>query len=169
MFSSPHLGEIQWIAFTYAPRGWAFCEGQLLPINQNQALFSLLGNLYGGDGRVNFALPDLRGRVVVGADSSWPGMRGGAQSHTISHNEMPPHTHRYAVSDHRGTTADPGGAPGAFLASGETAYTAPAVANGTFHPSAVTNAGGSQPHTNMQPYLTLNAVIALEGIFPNQS
>lgn len=169
MYDEPHLGEIQWIAFDYAPRGWAFCNGQLLPINQNQALFSLLGTYYGGDGRVNFALPDLRGRVIVGANGSWPGQRGGEQAHTITHNEMPPHTHRYAVSDHRGTTPDPGGAAGAFLASGETAYTAPAAANGVFHPAAVGNAGGSQPHTNMQPYLTLNAVIALVGLFPSRS
>ena len=165
----PHLGEIQWIAFNFAPQGWALCNGQLLPINQNQALFSLLGTYYGGDGRVNFALPNLQGRVIVGAGDHWLGERAGAQAHAITQAEMPTHTHGYAVSDHRGTTGDPGGPAGAAFASGERAYTAPAAVNGTFHPSAVSNVGGSQAHTNMQPYLTLNAVIALQGIFPSQN
>ena len=168
----PFLGEIQWVSFNFAPKGWAFCNGQLLPINQNQALFSLLGTTYGGDGRVNFALPDLRGRVIVGAGSPgahYLGERGGEHAHTVTQAEMPTHTHGYAVTDHRGSTGDPGAPAGAAFASGERAYTAPAAANGTFHPSAVTSVGGSQPHTNMQPHLTLNAVIALQGIFPSQN
>lgn len=165
----PYLGEIQWISFNFAPKDWAFCNGQLLPINQNQPLFSLLGTTYGGDGRVNFALPDLRGRVIVGAGDHWLGERDGTEAHTLSQAELPTHTHGYAVTDHRGTTGDPGGPTGAAFASGERAYTAPAAVNGVFHPSAVTSIGGSQAHTNMQPYQTLNAVIALTGTFPSQT
>lgn len=174
MSTEPFLSEIQWVAFDFAPRGWALCNGQLLPINQNQALFSLLGTTYGGDGRVNFALPDLRGRVPIGvgsahlgADHHVLGERGGEEAHTLTVAELPTHTHRYAVTDHRGTTGDPGAPTGVAFASGERAYTAPAEANATFHPAVVANAGGSQAHHNMQPFVTLTAIIALQGIFPS--
>lgn len=167
--STPFLSEIQWVSFNFAPKGWALCNGQLLPINQNQALFSLLGTTYGGDGRVNFALPDLRSRVAMGVSEVGHvlGQRGGAIAHTLSQSEIPAHTHRTRVSDHRGTTGDPGSPAGVALASGERVYTAPAAATGAFHPSVVANVGGSQPHYNVQPYLGLTAIIALEGIFPS--
>ena len=170
--SEPFLSEIKIVSFNFPPKGWALCNGQLLPINQNQALFSLLGTTYGGDGRVNFALPDLRGRVPIGGDyrpgSDYPlGLRGGEQAHTLSINELPTHTHAYAVTDRRGTTGDPGSPGGTAFASGERTYTAPAAANATFHPGVVANVGGNQAHLNMQPFLTLNAIIALQGIFPS--
>ncbi|MDR7252492.1 microcystin-dependent protein [Nocardioides sp. BE266] len=167
----PFLGEIQWVSFNFAPKGWALCNGQLLPINQNQALFSLLGTTYGGDGRVNFALPDLRGRLPIGVGQGHSlGERGGEAAHTLSPNEMPAHTHSYAVTDHRGSTGDPGAPTGTAFASGERAHTAAAVGNATFHPSAVSNVGGSQAHLNLQPFLTLNAIIAItNGIFPSQT
>ena len=168
MSVTPFLSEIQWVSFNFAPKGWALCDGRLLPINQNQALFSLLGTTYGGDGRVNFALPDLRGRVPIGAASSAElGLRGGEQTHTLSINELPTHTHAYVVTDRRGTTGDPGSPGGTAFASGERTYTAPAAANATFHPGVVANVGGNQAHLNMQPFLTLNAIIALQGIFPS--
>lgn len=166
----PFLAEIQWVSFNFAPKGWALCNGQLLPINQNQALFSLLGTTYGGDGRVNFALPDLRGRLPIGVGQGHSlGERGGEAAHTLNVNEMPTHAHGYPVTDHRGTTGDPGGPAGTAFASGERVYSAPATANATFHPSAVANAGGSQAHLNMQPFLTLTAIIALQGIFPSHN
>lgn len=166
----PFLGEIIWVSFNFPPKGWAMCNGQLLPINQNQALFSLLGTMYGGDGRVTFALPDLRGRVGMGRDTGRVmGERLGQESHTLTVGELPAHTHRYPVTDHRGTTGDPGLSGGTAHASGVRAYTAPAAANATFGPSAVTSVGGSQPHENRMPHLTLNAIIALQGVFPNRS
>lgn len=168
MSIEPFLSEIQWVAFDFAPKGWALCNGQLLPINQNQALFSLLGTTYGGDGRVNFALPDLRGRVPIGVGPGYIlGQRGGEQAHTLSIAELPAHTHGYAVTDHRGTTGDPGAGTGGAFASGERTYTSPAAANATFHPGVVSTIGGSQAHLNMQPFLTLTAIIALQGIFPS--
>ncbi|CAM3578836.1 phage tail protein [Nocardioides zeicaulis] len=168
----PFLGEILWVSFPFAPKGWALCNGQLLPINQNQALFALLGTTYGGNGQTNFALPDLRGRVALGegGNGSYPlGQVGGEEAHTLTVAEMPSHSHGYAVTDHRGTTGDPGAPAGVAWASGEQAYTAPAAANTQLHPSAVSYAGGSQPHTNMQPYLGLTAIIALQGVFPSYS
>jgi microcystin-dependent protein len=165
---NPHLGEIQFVAFNFAPEGWALCNGQLLPINQNQALFSLLGNTYGGNGQTTFALPNLRGRVVISAgDDFVPGQTAGTESVTLTVGQLPAHVHTYPVADHRGSTGDPGTPTGALFASGEQAYAL--AANATFAPSAVTNVGGSQAHTNMQPYLVLNAVIALVGIFPSQN
>lgn len=170
MSIQPFLSEIQWVSFNFAPKGWALCNGQLLPINQNQALFSLLGTTYGGDGRVNFALPDLRGRVPIGVGAGhYLGDQGGEAAHALSLSELPTHTHGYAVTDHRGTTGDPGSPAGTTFASGERAYTAPAAANAAFHPSTVANVGGSQAHLNLQPYLGLTAIIALQGIFPSQN
>ena len=164
----PFISEIQWVSFGFAPKGWALCNGQLLSIAQNQALFSLLGTTYGGDGRVTFALPDLRGRTPIGVGATHVlGDRSGEQAHTLSQAELPAHTHGYAVTDHRGSTGDPGAPAGVAFASGERAYTAPAAANAALHPSAVSSVGGSQAHLNMQPFVTLNAIIALEGIFPS--
>ncbi len=165
---TPHLGEIQFVAFNFAPTGWAFCNGQLLPINNNQALFSLLGTMYGGNGQTTFALPNLRGRVPVSAGGGFEfGQTGGTESETLTVGQLPAHAHSYPVADHRGSTGDPGTPSGALFASGVQAYAL--AANATFAPSAVTSVGGSQAHTNMQPYLVLNAIIALQGIFPSRN
>lgn len=165
--AEPFLSEIRLMSFGFAPRGWAQCNGQLLPINQNQALFSLLGTTFGGDGRVNFALPDFRGRVPIEVGNGHSlGERGGEQSHTLSVAELPTHTHTLQAASGAGTTAVP--APSVALSSSVNyeAYrqlTSPT----TLTPSTVGNAGGSQAHLNMQPFLTINFCIALQGIFPS--
>ena len=164
--SEPFLSEIKIVSFGFAPRGWAFCDGQLMPINQNQALFSLLGTTYGGDGRVNFGLPDLRGRVPIHAGNGHTlGERGGEQSHTLSISELATHTH---VAQASTTNADAPVPAGNYLASTNNLYTAAANLT-SLDPSTVTNVGGSQPHLNMQPFLTLSFCIALQGIFPSQN
>lgn len=163
--AEPFLSEIRIMSFVFAPRGWALCNGQLLPINQNQGLFSLLGTTFGGDGRVNFALPDLRGRTPIHVGSSHTlGERGGEQAHTLSVAELPQHTHTVAAS----TTATGGNAnpSGRYLGGANNAYHAPQSAT-TLHPATVANSGGSQAHLNMQPFLTLSFCIALQGVFPS--
>jgi microcystin-dependent protein len=164
--AEPFLSEIRIMSFVYAPREWALCNGQLLPINQNQALFSLLGTTFGGDGRVNFALPDLRGRTPIHAGGGHTlGERGGEQAHTLSINELPTHTH---VMNGSNTPAETNSPTGAYLAIANNAYT-PAGNLAALSPASVTNAGGSQAHLNMQPFLTLSFCIALIGIFPSPS
>ena len=164
--AEPFLAEIRIMSFGFPPKGWALCDGQLLPINQNQALFSLLGTTYGGDGRVNFGLPDLRGRVPIHMGSGHTlGERGGEQAHTLSISEIPTHTHVVRAS------ADNGDAPvptGNYLGSANNLYTAAANLT-SLAPSTVTNTGGSQAHLNMQPFLTLTFCVALQGIFPSQT
>jgi len=164
--AEPFLSEIRIMSFSFAPKGWALCNGQLLPINQNQALFSLLGTTYGGDGRVNFALPDLRARVPIhmGAGHTL-GERGGEQAVTLSISQLPTHTHVLNGSSANGTLNSP---VGAFLASFNNGYSSPTALT-TINPASVTNVGGSQAHLNMQPFLTLNLCIALQGIFPSQN
>jgi microcystin-dependent protein len=164
--AEPFLSEIRLMSFVFAPKGWALCNGQLLPINQNQALFSLLGTTFGGDGRVNFALPDLRGRVPVHAGGGHTlGERGGEQAHTLSIAELPAHVHELRASPGGGNVPVP---PGAVPASA-----APAALYGppdelaALAAGSVANAGGSQAHLNMQPFLTLSFCIALQGIFPS--
>lgn len=163
--AEPFLAEIRLMSFDFAPEGWALCNGQLLPINQNQALFSLLGTTFGGDGRVNFALPDLRGRVPLHVGSGHTlGERGGEQAHTISIAELPTHTHVVnAASSATGGVSSPNGN---FLSGANNAYAdgGPLTA---LRPDTVTNTGGSQAHLNMQPFLTLTFCIALQGIFPS--
>lgn len=167
--AEPFLSEIRIVSFGFPPKGWALCNGQLLPINQNQALFSLLGTTYGGDGRVNFALPDLRGRVPIHMGSGHTlGERGGEQSHTLSIAELPTHTHVLQASSAAANNPAPGSPSATLLANAapNQVYGAPntlvALAAGT-----VTNTGGSQAHLNMQPFLVLNCIIALQGIFPS--
>jgi microcystin-dependent protein len=167
--STPFMGEIKVISFGFAPSGWAFCNGQLLPINQNQALFSLLGTTYGGNGQTNFALPDLRGRVPMHMSAGYTqGERFGEEAHTVSAAEMPTHVHQMRATTAAATGTTPG--PTVMLARSTAAELYGPVANATaMDPRAVTNVGGSQPHNNMQPYLVLNFVIALQGIFPSRN
>ena len=162
--SEPFLGEIKIISWNFPPKGWAFCNGQLLPINQNQALFSILGTTYGGDGRVNFALPNLQGRspVHVGNGISL-GELGGQTAHTLNISELPTHNH---VPNANSGAATVGTIAGNFWSS--TGKYAPASNNG-MNPACILPTGGSQPHENMSPYLVLNFIIALQGIFPSQN
>ena len=163
--AEPFLSEIRIMSFVFAPKGWALCNGQLLPINQNQALFSLLGTTFGGDGRVNFALPDQRGRTPIHVGSGHTlGERGGEQAHTISISELPTHTHVQNGSSSQGAINDPTGA--VISKSAQNAYAAPANL-GAMSAGVVANTGGSQAHLNMQPFLTLSFCIALQGIFPS--
>ena len=165
--AEPFLSEIRIMSFGFAPKGWALCNGQLLPINQNQGLFSLLGTTFGGDGRVNFALPDLRGRTPIHVGSAHTlGERGGEQAHTLSIAEVPTHVHVLQASSADGTTTVPSASTVLAASANFEAYRAPtslvAMSAGT-----VSNTGGSQAHLNMQPFLTLSFCIALQGIFPS--
>lgn len=164
--SEPFLGEVRMMSFNFAPKGWALCNGQLLPINQNQALFSLLGTSFGGDGRVNFALPDLRGRTPIHVGSGHAlGERGGEQAHTLSIAEMPEHIHILNATSDDATQPIP---TGNLLARQAPAnpYIGPASL-GSMNAASVANTGGSQAHLNMQPFLTISFCIALQGIFPS--
>jgi len=165
--AEPFLSEIRIMSFGYAPRGWALCNGQLLPINQNQGLFSLLGTTFGGDGRVNFALPDLRGRTPIHVGSGHTlGERGGEQAHTLSIAELPEHTHVLNASTATSTTNTPANTLVTAQSTAADLY-AGATNLQAMSPAAVANVGGSQAHLNMQPFLTLNFSIALQGIFPS--
>ena len=164
--AEPFLSEIRIFSFVFAPKGWALCNGQLLPINQNQALFSLLGTTFGGDGRVNFALPNLQGQAPIHVSSGHTlGEKGGEQAHTLSIAEIPTHTHVFNASSNDATVAIPSGNLLARAAPANP-YIAPtnlgALIGGT-----VASTGGSQAHVNMQPFLTLSFCIALQGIFPS--
>jgi microcystin-dependent protein len=164
--AEPFLSEIRIMSFNFAPKGWAQCNGQLLPINQNQALFSLLGTTYGGDGRVNFGLPNLQGNVPIHMGSGFTlGQKGGEQAHTISIAELPTHVHVANATNANGTAAVPGGA---VLGAVNNAYSQPTNLT-SINPATISNAGGSQAHLNMQPFLTLTFCIALQGIFPSQT
>jgi microcystin-dependent protein len=164
--AEPFLSEIRIFSFGFPPKGWALCDGQLLPINQNQALFSLLGTTYGGDGRVNFGLPNLQGRVPIHTGSGHTlGERGGEQAHTLSISEIPTHTHVATASSDNGTVVV---ATGNVLAAANNLYTTPTNLTALM-PGTVANVGGSQAHLNMQPFLVLNFSIALQGIFPSQT
>ena len=165
--AEPFLSEIRLMSFGFAPKAWAQCDGQVLPINQNQALFSLLGTTFGGDGRVNFALPNLQGRVPIHVGSGHTlGERGGEQAHTLSTAETPTHTHPVAANaSANGGSASPNGN---FLGGGNNVYAAPnAGALTALNSGSIASVGGGQAHLNMQPFLTLNFCIALQGIFPS--
>jgi microcystin-dependent protein len=152
------------MSFVFAPKGWALCNGQLLPINQNQALFSLLGTTFGGDGRVNFALPDLRGRAPIHVGSGHTlGERAGEQAHTLSVAELPTHTHAFNASQSNASVPTPGNN---MFGTSNNMYAA-ATNLVPINAGTITNVGGSQAHLNMQPFLTLSFCIALQGIFPS--
>lgn len=169
--AEPFLAEIKIVAFNFPPRGWSFCDGQTLPISQNQSLYSLLGTTYGGDGRTTFGLPDLRGRVPIhvgagnGAEHTL-GERGGEEAHTLVVSEMPNHTHQLKASSDNAANADPSGNLAARVA--DPLYGQPqnlqAAAAGI-----VPNVGANQGHQNMMPYLALYFVIALQGVFPSRN
>ena len=166
--AEPFLSEIRIMSFVFAPKGWALCNGQLLPINQNQPLFALLGTTYGGDGRVNFALPDLRSRTPIHVGQGHTlGERAGEQAHTITSAEMATHIHILQASSTAATnTTSPSNTTIMGASNPQQIYGA---ANNlvAMDPTAVTNVGGSQAHLNMQPFLTLSFCIALQGIFPS--
>ncbi|HWS25548.1 MAG TPA: tail fiber protein [Xanthomonadales bacterium] len=164
---TPFLAEVRICSFSFAPRGWALCNGQLLPINQNQALFSLLGTTFGGDGRVNFALPDLRGRMPIHfGNGRTLGERGGEQAHTLTVAELPLHTHVMNFSTQAASTDNPVNNVPAMTVG--PAY-GPAQSLVAMAPASVANVGGSQAHLNMPPFLTLSYCIALQGVFPSQN
>ncbi len=165
--AEPFLAEIRIMSFDFAPKGWAQCNGQFLPINQNQALFALLGTTFGGNGQTTFALPNLQGRTPIHFGSGHTlGETGGQQAHTLTQNEMPQHFHfEQASNSANGGTLDP---TGNFLGSAANMYHA--ASNLTaINPGTVTAVGGSQAHQNMQPFLTLSFCIALQGIFPSRN
>ncbi len=168
--ADPFLSEIRIMSFGFAPQGWALCNGQLLPINQNQALFSLLGTTFGGDGRVNFALPNLQARVPLHTGGGHIlGEAGGEQAHTLSIAELPGHAHAARSSTDPATLTTPaGGVPATAAASFGDAYSSPDAPT-AMAANALTNAGGSQAHLNLQPFLVLTFSIALQGIFPSQN
>jgi microcystin-dependent protein len=172
--AEPFFSEIKIMSFGFAPKGWALCNGQLLPINQNQALFSLLGTTYGGNGQTNFALPDLRGNVPLHEGGGHTlGEKGGEQAHTLTMSELPQHVHDFSTNTcvQSATANATAGSPTSnyWANSGRAAYSTGGVSLGAMSPLAITNVGGSQAHTNMQPYLVLNFCIALQGIFPSQN
>jgi len=167
--AEPFLSEIRIFSFGFPPKGWALCDGQLLPINQNQALFSLLGTTYGGDGRVNFGLPNLQGRVPIHmGDGHTLGERGGEQAHTLSISELPTHTHVANASGVNATDTIPSNTLAIATGGGFQIFRG-ASNLGAMAPQMVANVGGSQAHLNMQPFLVLNFSIALQGIFPSQT
>jgi microcystin-dependent protein len=166
MSDTPFLGELRLMSFNFAPRGWAQCNGQLLPINQNQPLFSLFGTAYGGDGRVNFGLPDLRGRAPVHIGGSGGFVQGdlrGEEFHTLTVPELPAHTHPLKASSTNANQSTLG-----IPAAANNLYRAPSDPV-SLHPSTVTSYGGGQPHENRQPALALCWCVALVGIFPSRN
>jgi len=171
-----YLGEIKICSFDFAPRGWAFCEGQLLPINQNQALFSLLGTTYGGNGQTNFALPDLRGRMVIGSGDGYVlGQIGGEASHTLTNAEMPLHNHILTATNSAATNDKPTkqtmlASPADIIFPQVTKKVNTYAAPGSVVQLSPLTSGsvvGSQPHNNMMPFITVRYIIALQGIFPS--
>jgi microcystin-dependent protein len=169
--ASPFIGQITAVGFNFAPQGWAFCDGSLLPISQNDALFALIGTTFGGDGVQTFALPDLRGRTPIGTGQTGGtsnyvmGQRQGVENVTLTTGQIPQHTHGVSATGSQANSGTPGGIFGAA------ASVSPYAASGNHSSLAVqsvANDGGSQPHDNLQPYQTLNWIISLFGIFPSQ-
>jgi microcystin-dependent protein len=171
--SSPYLGEIRAVGFTFPPPGWATCNGSLLSISENEALFNLLGTAFGGDGQTTFGLPDLRGRVPVhqgqgsGLSSYTMGQTGGVPTVALTTSQIPSHTHTLACQTAAGSSAAASGNYIAGITYTEKVYATPGTVEAMA--SAVGTSGGSQPHNNLQPYLAINYIIATEGIYPSQS
>lgn len=169
--ADPFVAEIRIFPFNFAPKGWAFCNGQLLPISQNTALFSLLGTTYGGDGKSTFSLPDMQGNAPMhpgqgpGLSQHFLGEAGGTETVTLLESEMPTHSHSLMASVQEAGSRLPANETFASGVGGIAQYAAPGALT-PLSPSAVTPSGGSAPHNNMQPYLTLNFNIALQGVFP---
>lgn len=166
MSSDPYLSEIQIFAFSFPPRGWAQCNGQLLPINQNQALFALLGTLYGGNGTTSFALPDMRSRVPMHVSNFNQGEMSGTERHTLTVQEMPAHNHSALASSASPNQPSP---DGNLLAKNAAAPPFINTSNAIMNSAALGSTGGSQPHENRMPYLALNYCIAIQGIFPSRN
>jgi len=167
--STPFMGEIKIISWNFPPKGWAFCNGQLLPINQNQALFSILGTTFGGNGQTTFALPDFRGRIPIhtgGEGGSTLGQAGGQEFHTVTQPEMPAHTHFLQANK---LAADVNVLSGNLFGQASGGIYGNPTTLTSILPSTVTNVGGSQPHENRQPFLVLAFIIALQGIFPSRN
>jgi len=165
--SEPFLAEIRMVGFNFAPRGWAFCDGQILPINQNQSLYSLLGTTYGGDGRTSFALPDLRSRTPIHrGDGFQLGQKSGAETVTLTAAQIAGHTHAAKASSSIGNENGPGDD---ILASRDSYRDAKAATMTSLRSGTVTNTGGQQAHNNMQPYTVLSFCIALQGLFPSRN
>jgi microcystin-dependent protein len=180
--STPFLAQIEIFAFNFAPKGWAQCNGQLLPINQNQALFSLLGTQFGGNGQTTFALPDLRSRVPISFGQNLVGQNGGEETHTLVVGEMAQHAHALnadATTPATSNTSTPGAAGSSVLGNEAGTITPsgvfnvalfnPGQPNASLSPGVITNNGNNQPHENRMPYLALNMCIALQGIFPSRN
>jgi len=167
--AEPFLSEVRIMSFGFPPKGWALCNGQLLPINQNQALFSLLGTTFGGDGRVNFGLPNLQGNVPIHVGGGFTlGQRGGEQAHTLSIGEIPTHTHSANAANIAPTAGNPNNTRALSQSAGANLYGA-ANNLAAMNTAVLGTVGGSQAHLNMQPFLTLSFCIALQGIFPSQN
>ncbi len=165
--SEPFIGEVKLAGFGIVPKGWFPCDGRLLPIALYQALYSILGTTYGGDGVMNFALPDLRSRTAIGANAAFPlGQKAGEETHTLTISEMPGHTHQVVGSNNGPDAASPAGASWAAVTDNIYSTNAPGAA---MNPAAVSVAGASQGHPNLQPYLTVNYIIAYTGIYPPRS
>lgn len=165
--ATPFIGEVRIFGGSFAPAGWAFCDGRLLPISENEALYSLIGTTYGGDGTSTFGLPDLRGRLPMHAGPQYQlGQLAGAETVQLSANQLPIHQHPPAASSASGNTNSP---QNAVWASGSSAYYGTGSANATLNAAAVQPAGNGQPHDNLSPYLVVSFIIALQGVYPSQS
>jgi microcystin-dependent protein len=173
--AEPFLGEIRMVGFNFAPQGWALCNGQLLSISQNTALFSLLGTTYGGNGQNTFALPDLQGRVPIhqgqgpGLSPYTIGQMGGEEAHTLIQSEMPQHNHSARAHAGAGNSNVANGNVWSKDAGVSSATYSSATQDGLMSPTAISTTGGSQPHNNLQPFLTINFIIAMQGIYPSRS
>jgi microcystin-dependent protein len=170
--SDPFVAEIRIFPFNFAPRGWAWCDGQLLPLSQNTALFSLLGTTYGGNGKSNFALPNLQGRAPMhpgqgpGLSLHDLGEQGGSETVTLLESEIPAHSHTLRASSDVGDSFAPNPSTSLAASTGAAAYQPSATSLVQLAPEALLPAGGDQPHNNLQPYLTFYFCIALQGVFP---